>query len=487
MAKLSKLILSMLKVGVIGFGGGNALIPVIEQEVVKEKKLITKDEYDKDIVAATLTPGALPVELASGVGFQCAGVKGMIAGGVMMALPGAVITVILLSVLGQLDTAILRQIQYASIGITAFIMCLLTQYISGTVKAFRYSKKRWIVFVVIAGVFLLSAGKNLYGIFQVDRTPIFSVSTVNVLLVAFFAILYTQCRFSALNIVVTALVGGSYLLCVGKAQVFARLLGAGVNDGITAVTAVAMLLLSILGLYWGGKGKTKKGAIEFRPIAKKISVWILFFVILSIPALFFVSGQVVRFDGHGLLSSFMSFGGGDAYLTIADGLFVPDYIGENEFYNHLVLIVNVLPGSILCKTLTGVGYSFGVTVSGGSMIAGVWMALAGFACSVAASCAVFYLIFHAYEWLECMNVFCIVKKSIRVIVSGLLLTVMTGLIKSGMATNSNPDLPWFTVLLMIFGIYIINMVLLQKTKSKNLALIVISLIISMSLSNFIGI
>ena len=126
MAKLSKLILSMLKVGVIGFGGGNALIPVIEQEVVKEKKLITKDEYDKDIVAATLTPGALPVELASGVGFQCAGVKGMIAGGVMMALPGAVVTVILLSVLGQLDTAILKQIQYASIGITAFIMCLLT-------------------------------------------------------------------------------------------------------------------------------------------------------------------------------------------------------------------------------------------------------------------------------------------------------------------------------------------------------------------------
>ena len=46
MAKMHKLLASMLKVGIIGFGGGNALIPVIQQEVVKEKKLITKEEYE---------------------------------------------------------------------------------------------------------------------------------------------------------------------------------------------------------------------------------------------------------------------------------------------------------------------------------------------------------------------------------------------------------------------------------------------------------
>ena len=58
MGKMKSLFTSMLKVGVIGFGGGNALIPVIEQEVVKEKKLVSKEQYDKDIIAATLTPGA---------------------------------------------------------------------------------------------------------------------------------------------------------------------------------------------------------------------------------------------------------------------------------------------------------------------------------------------------------------------------------------------------------------------------------------------
>ena len=40
--KLKTLIFSMIKVGCMGFGGGNALIPVIEEEAVKDKKLEVK-------------------------------------------------------------------------------------------------------------------------------------------------------------------------------------------------------------------------------------------------------------------------------------------------------------------------------------------------------------------------------------------------------------------------------------------------------------
>ena len=41
MKKLIQMTVSMLKIGLIGFGGGNALIPVIQKEIVEEKGLIT--------------------------------------------------------------------------------------------------------------------------------------------------------------------------------------------------------------------------------------------------------------------------------------------------------------------------------------------------------------------------------------------------------------------------------------------------------------
>lgn len=479
MGKMRSLMASMLKVGVIGFGGGNALIPVIEQEVVNEKKLITKEEYDKDIIAATLTPGALPVELASGVGLQVCGMRGMVFGGIMIALPGSVLTVLLMSVLRQLDSTVLEQIQYASIGITAFIMCLLTEYISGTWKAYRNSRWRWLLGAVIFGVFFLTAGKSLFGIFQIEAVPIFGVSTTNVLLVAFFAILYTECRFSVRNVIPAVLIGGLYLVSVGRAEVLQ-------SEWLTWGLRLVMLALAVYGVWKERNTEKKVKRIPVRPLVKKTGIWVLFVILLSIPAVVLVSSKVIWFDIRGLTSSIISFGGGDAYLTIADGMFVPDYIEETEFYNHLVLIVNVLPGSILCKTMTGVGYAFGEMLSGG-MFGGFLVALAGFACSVAASCGIFHFIFHIYGWLERIEIFVKVKKSIRVIVSGLLMTVMAGLIKSGMAANSNPEFPWYTVLLMIFGIYILDLFLVHKTKSKNLVLVGVSLVLSIGLCNMMGI
>lgn len=431
MSKMRSFLFSMLKVGVIGFGGGNALIPVLEQEVVKEKNLVQKEEFDKDIIAATLTPGALPVELASGVGLQACGIGGMVAGGVVMALPGALFTVLLMSILGILDSGIMEQIQYASIGVTAFIMCLLTEYILDTVRSYQKSRFRVFLWCIIAGVFLATGGRNLLKIFHVG-VSIPQMSTIQILLLT---------------------LAGSIVVGTFRKS--------------------------------GDKKEKKIQRIGLKPLFKRTGIWLVLLLLLSVPAYFLVSGKAIVFDMHGLASSLLSFGGGDAYLTIADGLFVPDYIGTNEFYNHLVLVVNVLPGSILCKTLSGIGYVYGVSITG-SVAGGISLAVAGFACSVSASCGIFYIIYHLYDWLERVDVFVVIKKTIRVVVSGLLLTVMTGLIQSGIAMNANPELPWFTVLLLIGILYVINLILYHR-KTKNLPRIIVSLVLSLLVCNIMGI
>ena len=67
----------------------------------------------------------------------------------------------------------------------------------------------------------------------------------------------------------------------------------------------------------------------------------------------FLTAKALRFIGMGWLSSVMSFGGGDAYLSVAQGLFVEGGVINNaDFYGNVVSVANALPGSILCKQQT---------------------------------------------------------------------------------------------------------------------------------------
>ena len=119
---MKELLFTMFKIGCIGFGGGTALVPVIESEVVYEKKLIDKDEYTKDVVVANITPGALPVEVAAGVGRKVCGIQGMLLSAVLMGLPGTFLTVLILMLINSSGERILQQILFASAGVTAYII-----------------------------------------------------------------------------------------------------------------------------------------------------------------------------------------------------------------------------------------------------------------------------------------------------------------------------------------------------------------------------
>lgn len=469
---------SMLKIGVVGFGGGSALIPVIEKEVVEEQHQVKKKEYDKDVIVASITPGALPVEIATGLGKRAYGVKGMMASALLMAFPGVLITVLLLSVLSKLDKALLTQIECISIGITAFISCLLTDYAKKTLsEARKESRGRFDrALVILIGVFILTSGKTVYNILGIDHAPFFSLSTIQVLGIAFFGILYTHCKFTIKNLLVSGVTIGLYLLCISDKINFG-------NGYLEMALKVFMFVLSVRGLYRSiTNGAKKQKKVSWVPMAKEELAWILFTLVLSIPA-FIVCGDTLLYLARGLASSIISFGGGDAYLSVADGMFVSTgMISENDFYGHLVSIVNVLPGSILCKTLAGVGYYLGYGVSD-NILAGYSVALAGFACSVSASGGVFCLIYYFYECFEKLDVFRLISRWIRPIIAGLLLTVMLSMVYQNVQTGEGIGSSLPVVLGITAVIYALNLVLLYWKKQKNGVLILVSAISSLILCN----
>lgn len=476
-----KLLASMFKIGLIGFGGGSALIPVIEEEVVEEQGLLSKEEYDEDVVAACVTPGALPVEIAAGNGRRAYGLTGMVLAAVMIALPGALITVLALSALSESNALVLRIVRGLSIGLGAFISTLLISYAAKTQSTAAKSGKRTLLLsgVIMVGVFLLTCGGNVFSIFGLEGVPIFGLSTIDVLMLAFFCIFYIGGRTNGKKIAVTAVIGALFILSFGKADVLSSSVAKG-------TLCIVMALLSVYGIVKSVKNdraEVPAGVVEqmkpdWKAPLKEAGVWVMFLALLSLPAVM-VSGESLLYIGRGFLSSLLSFGGGDAYLSVADGMFVePEMVSRSRFYSTLVPIANALPGSILCKILSGVGYLIGIRAG---RAAGYLTALAGFAVSVSASGMVFGVVCWLFRSFENITVFRQISRWIRPIISGLLLNVMLTMIRTNIETGALIGMGTFPAAAVTAGITAVDLFLLLKKKTGNVTLMILSAAIGMAL------
>jgi len=90
---LWKLFLSFLKIGFFVFGGGYAMLPMIQEEVLTNGWL-TMDQYMEGLVLGNSLPGPLAVNMSTYVGYKTAGIPGGILCTVALCLPALVLTMI---------------------------------------------------------------------------------------------------------------------------------------------------------------------------------------------------------------------------------------------------------------------------------------------------------------------------------------------------------------------------------------------------------
>ena len=84
---LLDLFLTFAKIGLFTFGGGYAMISIIEEKCVERKKWITHEEMMNMTVIAESTPGPIAINCATFTGFKKAGIAGAIAATVGMIVP----------------------------------------------------------------------------------------------------------------------------------------------------------------------------------------------------------------------------------------------------------------------------------------------------------------------------------------------------------------------------------------------------------------
>lgn len=96
MNKILEMFISFFKIGAFTFGGGYAMIPLIEEEVVNKKKWVTKDEFMDFLVVSQSLPGALAINCSSFIGRKIGGTIGEIVAILAVTLP-SFFTIILIA------------------------------------------------------------------------------------------------------------------------------------------------------------------------------------------------------------------------------------------------------------------------------------------------------------------------------------------------------------------------------------------------------
>lgn len=125
MKKLWELFITFFKIGGFTFGGGYAMIPLIQKEVVDNKKWVS-DEDILDIVAiAESTPGPIAINSATFIGYKTAGVLGSFFATLGVVLPSFIIISIIAYLLEEF--ANYNVVKWAFFGIRAGVLSLVTK------------------------------------------------------------------------------------------------------------------------------------------------------------------------------------------------------------------------------------------------------------------------------------------------------------------------------------------------------------------------
>lgn len=99
--ELLRIFAVFFKIGAFTFGGGYAMISVIEDELITRRKWITEDDLSDYTAVAESTPGPIAINCATGIGYQRGGLCGAIMATLGVVMPSFIIIVAIAAALGR--------------------------------------------------------------------------------------------------------------------------------------------------------------------------------------------------------------------------------------------------------------------------------------------------------------------------------------------------------------------------------------------------
>lgn len=91
MGILLELFISFFKIGAFSFGGGYAMLPLIEEEIIQVHKWLTSTEFIDILAVSEMTPGPIAINSATFLGYKVAGVLGSVTATIAVVLPSFIV------------------------------------------------------------------------------------------------------------------------------------------------------------------------------------------------------------------------------------------------------------------------------------------------------------------------------------------------------------------------------------------------------------
>ena len=167
MKKYLNLFFIMLKIGLFTFGGGYAMIALLENEFVSKKKWIEKNEFLDMVAIAESTPGPIAINSATYIGYKMLGFLGAFTATVAVCIPSFIIIYAISLFFDAFLSFTL--VSYAFRGIQ---VCVIWLILSAGLKMLKQMKKTPLHIVILSAVIICMVA---FSVLSVSFSTIFYI------------------------------------------------------------------------------------------------------------------------------------------------------------------------------------------------------------------------------------------------------------------------------------------------------------------------
>ena len=165
--KLLSIFFDFFKIGLFTFGGGYAMISLIEKTFVEKRKYVTEEELLDIISIAEATPGVMAVNSATYIGKKVLGFLGSLFATIGVALPSFLI-ILLISFFYEKFI----QIEWIGAIINGLMIAVTFLIFRAAIKLFKSAKKDWVSYLLLS---LSFTGLLLVKFFKINFSTIYMI------------------------------------------------------------------------------------------------------------------------------------------------------------------------------------------------------------------------------------------------------------------------------------------------------------------------